>query len=47
MTPDANTPLIEVLDMELDKYLEGLMEISSQASKEYALEKVSYRSISM
>ena len=33
-------PLMDVLQMNLDKYLDELMEISSQASKEYALEKV-------
>ncbi|XP_069141245.1 dynein axonemal heavy chain 3-like isoform X4 [Argopecten irradians] len=39
MAPSEETPLIEVLQMELDKYLDVLMEISSQASKEFALEK--------
>lgn len=41
MTPSETTPLSEVLQMGLDKYLEDLRDISSQASKEYALEKVS------
>ncbi|KAL8620382.1 hypothetical protein ACOMHN_013007 [Nucella lapillus] len=39
MTPSETTPLFEVLQMGLDKYLEDLRDISSQASKEYALEK--------
>ena len=41
VTPSETTPLSEVLQMGLDKYLEDLRDISSQASKEYALEKVS------
>ncbi|XP_077987554.1 dynein axonemal heavy chain 3-like isoform X2 [Glandiceps talaboti] len=39
MKPKDDTPLIDMLQMDLDKYLEDLSEISSQASKEYALEK--------
>ena len=41
ITPGPETPLIEMLEMELEKYLEPLGEISSQASKEFALENVS------
>ena len=40
MTPQEDTPLVEMLQMGLEKYLEELTEISSQASKEYAMEKV-------
>lgn len=40
MTPSEETPLQEILKLELDKYLDVLQEISSQASKEFALEKV-------
>lgn len=40
MTPTDETPLQEILKLELDKYLDVLQEISSQASKEFALEKV-------
>ncbi|XP_033114673.1 dynein heavy chain 3, axonemal-like isoform X5 [Anneissia japonica] len=39
ITPLPDTPLIERLQMGLEKNLEDLTEISSQASKEYALEK--------
>ncbi|XP_041458176.1 dynein heavy chain 3, axonemal-like isoform X7 [Lytechinus variegatus] len=39
MTPQDDTPLVEMLQMGLEKYLEDLSEISSQASKEYAMEK--------
>ncbi|XP_022099330.1 dynein heavy chain 3, axonemal-like isoform X3 [Acanthaster planci] len=39
MTPTKETPLLEMLQMGLEKYLDDLSEISSQASKEYALEK--------
>ncbi|XP_070559259.1 dynein axonemal heavy chain 3-like isoform X5 [Ptychodera flava] len=39
MKPAEDTPLIDMLQMDLEKYLEDLSEISSQASKEYALEK--------
>ncbi|XP_038073730.1 dynein heavy chain 3, axonemal-like isoform X4 [Patiria miniata] len=39
MTPTKETPLLEMLQMGLEKYLEDLTEISSQASKEFALEK--------
>ncbi|XP_065937642.1 dynein axonemal heavy chain 3 isoform X7 [Magallana gigas] len=39
MTPNDETPLQEILKLELDKYLDVLQEISSQASKEFALEK--------
>ncbi len=38
--PTESTPLSEVLQLGLEKYLDSLAEISSQASKEYALEKV-------
>ena len=38
--PSNETPLFEVLGMGLEKFLDPLTEISSQASKEYALEKV-------
>ena len=41
MQPTAETPLLEVLKLGLEKYLDELSAISSQASKEYALEKVS------
>lgn len=40
MSPTEETSLNEVLQMDLDKYLDILQEISSQASKEFALEKV-------
>ncbi|XP_064605237.1 dynein axonemal heavy chain 3-like isoform X2 [Liolophura sinensis] len=39
MSPSESTPLIEVLQMGLEKYLEELTEISSQANKEFSLEK--------
>ncbi|XP_033642613.1 dynein heavy chain 3, axonemal-like [Asterias rubens] len=39
MQPTNETPLLEMLQMGLEKYLEDLGEISSQASKEFALEK--------
>ncbi|CAH1783206.1 unnamed protein product, partial [Owenia fusiformis] len=39
LTPKEDTPLIEMLQMGLEKYLDSLTDISSQASKEYALEK--------
>ncbi|KAK6993742.1 dynein heavy chain 3 axonemal, partial [Biomphalaria glabrata] len=39
ITPKKDTPLQEVLQLGLEKYLEELAGISSQASKEYALEK--------
>ncbi|XP_041348477.1 dynein heavy chain 3, axonemal-like isoform X2 [Gigantopelta aegis] len=39
MTPQEQTPLSEVLQMGLEKYLDELTAISSQASKEFALEK--------
>ena len=42
MQPTNETPLLEMLQMGLEKYLEDLGEISSQASKEFALEKVEY-----
>jgi len=41
MTPDSNTNLSSMLQMKLEKHLEGLTDISNQARKEYALEKVS------
>lgn len=40
ITPNIGTPMQEVLQMGLEKYLDELMGISSQASKEFALEKV-------
>ena len=40
MKPQPETPLVEILGMSLEKYLDELTEISSQASKEFALEKV-------
>ena len=42
MEPTEETPLIEVLKLGLEKYLDKLQEISSQASKEFALENVSF-----
>ena len=42
MEPTEETPLIEVLKLGLEKYLDSLQQISSQASKEFALENVSY-----
>ena len=42
MSPQENTPLSEVLQMGLEKYLDDLTAISSQASKEFALEKVQH-----
>ncbi|PVD24893.1 hypothetical protein C0Q70_15383 [Pomacea canaliculata] len=39
MAPSEATPLHEVLQMGLEKYLDELMGISSRASKEFALEK--------
>lgn len=44
MAPSEATPLHEVLQMGLEKYLDELMGISSRASKEFALEKVSWLS---
>ena len=41
MEPTEETPLIEVLKLGLEKYLDSLQQISSQASKEFALENVS------
>ena len=46
MSPTEETSLNEVLQMDLDKYLDILQEISSQASKEFALEKVTVTYIS-
>ena len=43
MEPTEETPLIEVLKLGLEKYLDSLQQISSQASKEFALENVSYQ----
>ena len=40
MEPTEETPLIEVLKLGLEKYLDSLQQISSQASKEFALENV-------
>jgi len=40
MAPTAETPLMEVLTLGLEKYLDKLQMISSQASKEFALENV-------
>ena len=40
MTPTEETTLEEELALGLDKYVEQLQAISAQASKEYALEKV-------
>ncbi|KAL3852322.1 hypothetical protein ACJMK2_015979 [Sinanodonta woodiana] len=37
--PTSETPLSEFLQLGLEKYLDSLQEISSQASKEFALEK--------
>lgn len=45
LKPTDETPLQEVLKLSLDKFLDELAQISGQASKEYALEKV--RSIDM
>jgi len=42
ITPTQETPLMEVLQKGLEKYLPELGLISLQASKEYALEKVCY-----
>jgi hypothetical protein len=42
ITPTATKPLSEFLQMGLDKHLDELKNVSSQASKEYALEKVSH-----
>ncbi|KAM4746905.1 dynein axonemal heavy chain 3-like [Rhinophrynus dorsalis] len=39
ITPHEGTSLLEILQLGLEKYLEDLNQISSQASKEYALEK--------
>ncbi|MEE6480199.1 hypothetical protein FKM82_012486 [Ascaphus truei] len=39
ITPHEGTSLLEVLQLGLEKYLDDLNQISSQASKEYALEK--------
>ena len=38
--PNEDTPLSELLQLSLEKHLDELSLISSQASKEYALEKV-------
>ena len=40
LKPSEDTPLKDFLEMSLEKYLDDLTQISSQASKEYALEKV-------
>eukprot|EP00062_Callorhinchus_milii_P022724 gi/632980863/ref/XP_007907272.1/ PREDICTED: dynein heavy chain 3, axonemal-like [Callorhinchus milii] len=39
ITPQESTSLMEVLQLGLEKHLEELSQISSQASKQYALEK--------
>ncbi|XP_071815449.1 dynein axonemal heavy chain 3-like isoform X3 [Apostichopus japonicus] len=39
MIPEEDTPLVEMLQMGLEKHVEDLGQISGQASKEYALEK--------
>ncbi|XP_031754732.1 dynein heavy chain 3, axonemal [Xenopus tropicalis] len=39
ITPHESTSLLEVLQLGLEKYLDELNQISSQASKEYGLEK--------
>uniref|UniRef100_UPI00398E963E dynein axonemal heavy chain 3-like n=1 Tax=Pristiophorus japonicus TaxID=55135 RepID=UPI00398E963E len=39
ITPQESTSLMDILQLGLEKYLEDLSHISSQASKEYALEK--------
>ena len=41
MAPTEETPLMEVLQLGLEKYLDKLQLISNQASKEFALENVS------
>lgn len=41
LQPTEATPLSEMLSLGLEKHLEDLAVISSHASKEYALEKVS------
>ena len=40
IAPKMDTPLSEMLALGLERYVDELTEISSQASKEYALEKV-------
>lgn len=40
MAPNETTPLAEVLHLGLERYLDELSAISSQANKEFALEKV-------
>ena len=40
LKPNVDTPLREVLLMGLENHLEVLTEISSQATKEFTLEKV-------
>ena len=42
MTPGTHSTLSSMLQMKLEKHLEGLTDISNQARKEYALEKVAY-----
>lgn len=39
LKPTEETPLSEVLQMGLEKHLDALSEVSTQASKEFALEK--------
>ncbi|GAB1598116.1 dynein heavy chain 3, axonemal-like [Argonauta hians] len=39
ITPKEDTPLSEILKLDLERYLEDLSSISSQANKEFSLEK--------
>ncbi|KAM4676017.1 dynein axonemal heavy chain 3-like [Discoglossus pictus] len=43
ITPHESTSLLEVLQLGLEKYLDDLNQVSSQASKEYALEKALHK----
>ena len=45
MAPKEDTPLLDMLTLGLEKHLEALTEISTQASKEFALEKVKMTSL--
>ena len=47
MAPKETTPLVEVLHLGLERYLDELSAISSQANKEFALEKVCVLSLSL
>ena len=40
ITPEDDTPLSKMLQLKLEKNLEPLTQVSNQARKEYALEKV-------